>query len=153
MPDGVVLDPAYLAAVRARCEAATPGPWVTTRPEPLRDGPAKGFSPGVLIAATSPSRENRVYATPPGGQYPSADQRFIAHAREDVPTLLAAAEGYAAAVAEAKEVRTLLRQARNRLQGSDAPAGLGPHGAVRWWGATLELIQRIDSALATGASA
>ena len=76
-----------LDAIEARANAATPGPWTTERPAPLTEGPAAGLRPGVCIAATSPSKENRVYANPPGGQYPSADQRFIAHARTDVPAL------------------------------------------------------------------
>lgn len=127
-----------IQAMRARCEAATPGPWTTTRPEPLRDGPAKGFSPGVLIAATSPSRENRVYATPPGGQYPSADQRFIAHARTDLPRALdeigALRDDLAAAAAREVALAEALRRAGRQMDSeADSLEACDMPAAERIW--------------------
>ncbi|MHB1670142.1 hypothetical protein, partial [Thiomonas sp.] len=82
--------PERLAEIEARAGATTPGPWTTEKPGACQAGPAKGMRMGVTIAATSPGKENRVYANPPGGQYPSADRRFIAASRTDVPDLCAA---------------------------------------------------------------
>ena len=83
------MTPERLDEIEARADSATPGPWTKKPPERLTEGPAAGMLPGVCIAATSPSKQNRVYANPPGGQFPSADQNFIAHARTDVPDLIA----------------------------------------------------------------
>ena len=83
------MTPERLDEIEVRADSATPGPWTKKPPERLTEGPAAGMLPGVCIAATSPSKQNRVYASPPGGQFPSADQNFIAHARTDIPDLLA----------------------------------------------------------------
>lgn len=88
---------AQLDEWRALAEKATPGPWTTERPA----GEVHGFARGVLIAATAPSKRNRVYADPPGGSYPAADQDLIAASRTAVPAL----------VAEVERLRTLLRRA------------------------------------------
>lgn len=72
-----------LDAIEARANAATPGPWTTERPTKTYEG----FRCGVTIAATY--GRQCIYADPPGGQAPAADQRFIAAARADVPALVA----------------------------------------------------------------
>ena len=77
------LDAKTLAAIRARAEAATKGPWV------FRVGKAAAAPDyPVMIGAVAPG--HRIMANPPGGSYPSRDAEFIAHARADVPRLLAA---------------------------------------------------------------
>ena len=80
------MDQTRLDAIRARCEAATPGPWVTKQPEDNFNG----FSLAHLIAMTPLWRKewDAVWAVPPGGASPSADRDFIAHARTDVPDML-----------------------------------------------------------------
>lgn len=76
-----------LAAIRARCEAATPGPW-----EPGRQ------SPYTLRFPIHQSVEARK-VNPLGWQRACicrearmGDTAFIAHARQDVPALLAEVE-------------------------------------------------------------
>jgi hypothetical protein len=76
---------AELEAIRERCEAATKGPW-TTKPSGEKVG---GFAVDVAVAATT--GRQMIYANPPGGTFPAADQEFIAQARTYVPRL---AEGY-----------------------------------------------------------
>lgn len=73
-----------IAEIEARTLAATPGPWTEEKPA---GGPVFGFAPGMIVAATGPKQA--IYANPPGGSYPANDRRFIAHARADVPWLLA----------------------------------------------------------------
>lgn len=98
--------PLDLDAIRARCEKATAGPWLTESPGVHTDGPAKGWARGSVIAATAPGKDNRVYATPSGGTYPSADLNFIAHARTDVPAL----------VSECKRLREALAEIRDTFE-------------------------------------
>lgn len=78
--------------LKALAEKATAKPWSTKRPE----GETNGFAHGVVVAATAPGASNRVYADPPGGSFPSADQAFIVAVRNDAETvcdaLIAAAD-------------------------------------------------------------
>lgn len=85
-----------LQEIEERANRATPGPWMT-KPSGANHG---GFSLDALIAATAAGKFNRIYATPPGGTYPAADQDFIAAARQDVPDLLAEIRQLRAKVAE-----------------------------------------------------
>ena len=68
-----------LVAIRARCEAATPGPWFSNA--------------GLLVDVAAPGKANdgQTVCRMPGGaaSRSSHDADFIAHAREDVPWLLA----------------------------------------------------------------
>lgn len=64
-----------LAELVRIARAATPGPWSTERP-----------SGGLTICGT-PGRQ-AVYANPPGGQFPAADQRHIAANSPDVTLAL-----------------------------------------------------------------
>ena len=116
------MTPERLDAIEARADSATPGPWTKKPPERLTDGPAAGMLPGVCIAATSPSKQNRVYANPPGGQFPSADQNFIAHARTDVPDLCAEVrrlcaerDAWRTAIKDSRDVAEVVRDAANML--------------------------------------
>jgi hypothetical protein len=78
---------AQARAAKARCEAATKGPWTTEKPGICDE---TGFASGVIVAATG--RGSCVYAHPPGGSFPAFDRTFIAHAREDLPAALARIE-------------------------------------------------------------
>lgn len=75
-----MLDEKMLAEIKARAEKATPGPWtdgtVNARMERLRDG---NIFVGINVKTTS--EVAMLY-----------DADFIAHAREDVPALIAAYE-------------------------------------------------------------
>lgn len=100
------LTKAEIAEMRARCEAATPGPWTDVRPG--RDAET-GFSKGVIVAAVAPRQG--IYADPPGGSYPAADQSFIAHARTDLPRLLD----------ELERMREALREIAHECDPTDPP--------------------------------
>jgi hypothetical protein len=77
-----------LKAIRERAEAATPGPWI-----------AEGetvYSSGVLIAGTYPAMIC--------DDCDITEAEFIAHAREDVPKLLAEIERLRSALEEISEI-------------------------------------------------
>lgn len=61
-----------LDALEAIAKSATPGPWTCDKPPKDADG----WAHGVTIASTY--GRQLIYADPPGGQSPAADQRFIA---------------------------------------------------------------------------
>jgi len=85
-------------------DKATPGPWSTKKPSV---GPEIGdamFLPGVMVAAVA--RGRGIYASPPGGSFPVADQAFIARARWSLPAL---ARALLASTAEVARLRALLR--------------------------------------------
>lgn len=69
-----------LEQIQARCDAATPGPWTDMRDD---------HHFGQVLAIDYPTRIDHICDTPPCDDR-EADMRFIAHAREDVPKLLAA---------------------------------------------------------------
>lgn len=71
-----------LAAIEVRAAAATPGPWVVS-PE------LRGYEMGI----DSPAKWGTIVhpgAEGDGGIDSNADANFIAHARADVPALIAA---------------------------------------------------------------
>lgn len=84
-----------LEAIKQREAAATPGPWV------LADG-SRGFTPGCTIFEGDNSGRVIAYTASMGASLErlQADGAFIAHAREDVPAL----------VAEIERLRTALEQ-------------------------------------------
>jgi hypothetical protein len=83
--------PDQLAAIRERCEAALEGPWMVDADNPqivmAPDNPPSTFD-GFLIA--------RIIS--PDAAQVDADADFIAHARDDVPALLAEVERLRAVV-------------------------------------------------------
>lgn len=88
---GIEVTPAELDAILARADAATPGPWrVIFEPEAY----------GTLGGEMDPDRVHNIFGGPDertrivetdGGCYPprKPDAIFIAHARTDVPALVA----------------------------------------------------------------
>ncbi len=98
-----------LAAWRVLCNAATPGPWTRTKPERDKDG----FSMGVGIAGTL--GKQMVYASPPGGQFPSADANFIAAARTALPCLIDELEAERAKVRELEAERSAVASDYGRV--------------------------------------
>lgn len=64
--------PVQYDELRKLAEAATPGPWFADRPP----SDAEGWPSGVAVAATY--GRQKIWATPPGGSFPAADQTFIA---------------------------------------------------------------------------
>lgn len=93
-----------LEAIKARCEAATPGPWEWMSPPWTTD-------PRVLVRRIGDNVEASfqvIDADPSGGEYSLAidpggpDAAFIAHARTDVPALVAEVEQLRKALDEAR---------------------------------------------------
>ena len=91
------MTPERLAEIKARCETATPGPWVhEVTSDVQRVGPCAGFEdpydgggPRVVTTVIQAWRKE------PGRL---EDLRFIAHARTDVPDLVAEVERLRAAL-------------------------------------------------------
>jgi len=73
-----------LEAIKARCEAATPGPWE------IKDRGHFAYMSGPRHVGV-------------GGRWLPADAAFISHAREDVPALIAEVERLRAEVARRKD--------------------------------------------------
>lgn len=75
-----------LRAIRDRCEAATPGPWRHSREDMISfnayDGREESF-----VYMPEPNERICIRSDPP-----VEDAEFIAHAREDIPALLAEIE-------------------------------------------------------------
>ena len=89
-----------LEAIKTRCEAATPGPWY----------PSTNFYSSVpttiVYKDLNQRRQTLAY-----GFLSGADQKFIAHARADVPALVTEVEKlYAALMKESDKVLELLRR-------------------------------------------
>ena len=87
----------YLAEVRARCEAATPGPWEWAGDGLIGTDPRFSAKPSVCENVLCACDEDS------GGAYSGSvavldmdnetnDRPFIAHARQDIPRLLAMLE-------------------------------------------------------------
>ncbi len=68
----------YLIEIRNRCNASTPGPWVS-----YIEGRDHTSGESVVVRGINGSEED-LYLI--GGTI--ADQDFIAHARQDIPALL-----------------------------------------------------------------
>jgi hypothetical protein len=76
MPEPLSKD--YLAEIRKRCDAATPGPWISS----IEDRDHTSGS-NVILRGVDRSEDDLELL---GGTV--ADYDFIAHARQDVPKLL-----------------------------------------------------------------
>jgi hypothetical protein len=78
------MTPAELAEIRARAEAATPGPWVRY---------SRDFRDARSHSVVGPGHAVRAFTGyGPRGGTAQTDAEFIAHARTDVPALLAEVE-------------------------------------------------------------
>ena len=88
MPEMVAeIERRYLADIKARCEAATDGPWRAI----VRHGEEEGTVDGIESQGNAGSFD--IVRTDSGVYPPSLDDaEFIAHARVDLPTLLAYVE-------------------------------------------------------------
>lgn len=74
------LSGAELGEIRERCEAASPGPWRS-----LIEGRDHTSGSSFIMTGEGANRGNDIEL----GGGTAADQDFIAHARQDVPRLLA----------------------------------------------------------------
>jgi len=77
------MTPEELKEIDERADKATPGPWTTETPKKDEDG----WTQGVSVASTG--RGSIIYSLTEGGAFPYNDRYFIAHARTDIPALLA----------------------------------------------------------------
>lgn len=103
-----------LDAIKARAEAATPGPWVQGYPDDL-----PGESRDVFFQPEFRDTGEGYGATYTGriydeGGHTAADAAFIAYARTDVPLLLAVAEA-AAALMDNHDLQRFLHRPDFRL--------------------------------------
>ena len=80
-----------LAQIRARVEAATPGPWGWARVNHWSEWTDRSLA-GVDLHPGGVQRPHEVLRATPGNPPGPADAAFIAHARADIPALLAAVE-------------------------------------------------------------
>ena len=89
-----LLTPAELAEIRARCDAATPGPWQTEK------GRVLTTEIGYLVAVAESVPASFYTAKPAGSLYErmAANAAFIAASRTDVPRLLATIEAMQAVI-------------------------------------------------------
>jgi len=73
--EGYLLDEGEMAEIRSRCEQATPGPWTSyIEGRDMTSGSSFIMTEGEDLYLTGAT---------------TADQDFIAHARQDVPRLIA----------------------------------------------------------------
>lgn len=91
-------------AIKARCEAATPGPW-----RAIERGNSV-MSHGVVTVAYDGLPQQNVCA---GISPKTGNAAFIAHAREDIPYLLEQIESLTAQLSDEKVVSQSLRNAAN----------------------------------------
>ena len=78
-----VLTDKKIAEIRERCEAASPGPWIS-----YIEGRDHTSGSDFIMIGEGGNRSEDIELT--GAT--KADQDFIAHARQDVPTLIAEIE-------------------------------------------------------------
>ena len=116
--------PSDLAAIRARCEAATKGPWKWN---------GEGFSAPSRTAIDKARGEEVTFLSVPltSGSCWQEDLTFIAHAREDLPLLLARLEEmrvglekiqmYAGNIDAVTGCRLILAEAKALCRPLDAP--------------------------------
>ena len=99
---GSAITPARLAEIRARAAAATPGLWGGTSGytgDPAQPEYSYIFADVVPKAG---DLEGAMWTSMPGGFARYSDAAFCAHARQDIPDLLAALEAERSARAEAE---------------------------------------------------
>lgn len=117
------MTPDRLAAIKARAEAATPGPWVVELPEWGECDGIRSKNGTQILNAGSCIPDPKTAVDYGGtvhdwkeepydyGVYKQDDSTFIAHAREDVPALLTEVERLRAEVARLRvENQQLCRQ-------------------------------------------
>lgn len=93
MTTNTLLTPADIAAIRGRCEAATPGPWYHIDPDAVRfhavGGWLRNCPDGSHWIETLRIGKNRAAVAATPLRMPAENATFIAHARTDIPRLLA----------------------------------------------------------------
>ena len=86
----MALDDSELDAIEARCRAATPGPWWAWVEGREGLGGDSFVGQGGDDEGSSPLRRDLYLSTYRGvSPVPPADYDFIAHARQDIPRLVA----------------------------------------------------------------
>ncbi len=99
------LTPEQIAEIRARCEAATEGPWR----EFISD-----YDAGTLFVTQIRNGLMNEQLDPVADEiWSEADAAFIAHARTDIPALLAALDELVAEIARLRDVADAATQMRS----------------------------------------
>lgn len=115
-----------LDKIEGRANAATEGKWTVGR-----DGPFPEVRAGIL-------RHRIDFSFAPGGRAQAdVDAEFIAHAREDVPQLVAALRAV-------QEISTNLR---GYARQNERLAAEGSYMAAGYWKAYTQAADRLDAAL------
>jgi sugar phosphate isomerase/epimerase len=86
------VSPDDIASIEARAAAATEGPWVMDHVGPVWVGNRSDGRTSGLWEIIYGTRDNLSDLTPEGAAVAVANAEFIAHAREDVPALIAEVE-------------------------------------------------------------
>ncbi|PAX88893.1 hypothetical protein CLM85_06330 [Streptomyces albidoflavus] len=118
------LSPEYLAWIAARAEAATAGPWCTDGAEIYQGDEYVSYA--FWVGETCRADEAD------GG---TVDAAFIAHARTDVPALLAEIERLRAELAKVREAAAAARYYLGAFVHDSEDPGTGPLGALHMLGA------------------
>lgn len=128
-------EPLDLDAIKARADAATPGPWTTPGSDSI--GQWAIYDREWTVASAAAYSHNNVLSAEPGARAPGyidsdANAEFIAHAREDVPALVQLAKDQASRITELEAERdSFKRQADHfALQGNIAGAERDGYAAV-----------------------
>lgn len=116
-----------IEAIRARKDAATPGPWEwdTEDGECLRSLSVTDREYGEFgsLLASYPRAVVMGYPCRPGtgfAEYDGADAEFIAHARTDIPDLLEAVDRLRSMLIDAETEAQMQAAEAERLRGADA---------------------------------
>ena len=109
-----------LSEIEARCEKATPGPWVVGEGTP--ETYCEGWNVVCSTARVVASRSTYRYHEPDEfDDQTKCDIEFIAHARSDVPDLLTEVKRLQAEMESYRKADTALNEALNMGDGSYKP--------------------------------
>jgi hypothetical protein len=109
-----------LAEIKARCEAATPGPWHGDRYDGSIKYEMRGADDALVLAV---DHKNGTFGFL--GDKETADEKFVLHSREDVPYLLTEVERLRAENAALAGERDRLREALDAVERANE-IGIGP---------------------------
>ena len=101
-----------LAAIRARAEAATEGPWENDYPEVGQHWSRP--EPWAKVVSTDVACMAYCYGGSAQGIENEADAEFIAHAREDIPALLAEIDRLNATIQRVREIERRMDEYAHR---------------------------------------
>lgn len=119
------MDDKRLAEIRARVDAATPGPWTV-----IHDARTHWDRKGNEYPGGYHVLESQQLGDMECGAMFKADAVFVCHARQDIPDLLAALDAARADVARLREIERYARQVAGHFGdgANNCPTCLTPRG-------------------------